>query len=68
MEPGTNSFHDSPASDEVRLSADPLTAVLNRGPGIRTQILLILAMSLITAGATLVSMMAIRGPLQNLFT
>ncbi|HEV2326582.1 MAG TPA: HAMP domain-containing sensor histidine kinase, partial [Terracidiphilus sp.] len=47
---------------------DPLTAVLNRGPGIRTQILLILAMSLITAGATLVSMMAIRGPLQNLFT
>jgi signal transduction histidine kinase len=68
MEPGTNSFRSSTGGDGVRLAADPTSAVLERGPGVRTQILLILAMSLITAGATLVSMMAIRGPLQSLIT
>jgi signal transduction histidine kinase len=67
MEPGTNSFHNSPEGDGVRVGADPHSAVRDRGPGVRTQLLLILAMSLITAGATLVSMLAIRGPLQSLF-
>lgn len=67
MEPGTNSFHNSAERDEVRVSADP-HGVLDRRPGVRTQILLILAMSLIVAGATLVSMLAIRGPLQTLIT
>lgn len=68
MEPGTNSFHNSVERDGVRVGAEPLSAVHDRRQGIRTQILLILAMSLITAGATLVSMLAIRGPLQALIT
>lgn len=68
MEPDTNSFHNTAERDGVHPSADPHSAVRDRGPGARTQILLILAMSLITAGATLVSLMAIRGPLRNLIT
>ncbi|HEV2136050.1 MAG TPA: ATP-binding protein [Terracidiphilus sp.] len=39
-----------------------------RKQGIRTQVLLILAMSVITAGVTLVSLLAIRGSLQALIT
>ncbi len=54
--------------DRVRGGTDPLIAVPDRRRGVRTQVLLILAMSLITAGATLVSLLAIRGPLQSLIT
>ncbi len=54
--------------DRVRGGTDPLIAVPDRRHGVRTQVLLILAMSLITAGATLVSLLAIRGPLQSLIT
>jgi signal transduction histidine kinase len=66
MEPGTNSFRNIVEGDGVRADSDLLSAVPNRRRGVRTQILLILAMSVITAGATLVSLFAIRGPLQNL--
>lgn len=68
MEPDTNSFRDSTESERVRGSADAISVVSDRRQGIRTQALLILAMSLITAGATLVSLLAIRGPLQTLIT
>lgn len=54
--------------DRVRGGTDPLIAVPDRRPGVRTKILLVLAMSLITAGATLVSLFVIRGPLQRLIT
>lgn len=66
MEPGTNSSHNTIESEKARASADPVSVVSARKQGIRTQILLILAMSVITAGATLVSLLAIRGPLQAL--
>lgn len=68
MEPGINSFHNSVESEGGRAGADPVNVVTDRKQGIRTQILLILAMSVITAGATLVSLLAIRGSLQALIT
>jgi signal transduction histidine kinase len=68
MEPGTNSFRNTVESQKARASADPVSVVSARKRGIRTQVLLILAMSVITAGATLVSLLAIRGPLQALIT
>lgn len=68
MEPGTNSFRNPSHSERVRAGADSLSVVSDRRPGIRTQILLILAMSAITAGATLVSLFAIRGQLQTIIT
>lgn len=68
MERGINSFHSSFASDKGRAGADPVSIVSDRKQGFRTQILLVLAMSVITAGATLVSLLAIRSPLQNLIT
>lgn len=66
MEPGINSFHNSVESEEGRAGADPVSVVSDRKQGVRTQILLIVAMSVITAGATLVSLLAIRGPLEAL--
>jgi signal transduction histidine kinase len=45
-----------------------MNAVPARRPGARTQVLLILAMSVITAGTTLVSLLAIRGPLESLIS
>ena len=68
MEPGINSFHDPVESERGRAGADPVSVVSDRKQGIRTQILLVLAMSVITAGATLVSLLAIRGSLQALIT
>jgi signal transduction histidine kinase len=68
MEPGINSFHNSVASKRDRTGADQVSVVSDRKQGIRTQILLILALSVITAGATLVSLFAIRAPLQALIT
>lgn len=68
MEPGINSFHSSDESERGRAGTDPVTVVSDRRQGIRTQILLILAMSAVTAGATLISLLAIRGPLQALIT
>ncbi len=52
--------------ESVRSTPEPMNAAPSRRQGVRTQVLLILAMSVITAGATLVSLLAIRGPLQNL--
>lgn len=68
MEPGINSFHNTLRSERGRAGADPVNIVSDRKQGIRTQILLILAMSVITAGVTLVSLLAIRGSLQALIT
>jgi signal transduction histidine kinase len=68
MEPGINSFHNSVENERGRAGADPVSVVSDRKQGIRTQILLILAMSLITAAATIVSLFAIRGSLQALIT
>lgn len=52
-------------------SASPFTSAgtpsaQNRNEGMRTRVLLILAMALITTGTTLVSLLAIRRPLRNL--
>lgn len=66
MEPGTNSFRKPIQSERIREGTDPVHVASDRKPGIRTQILLILAISAITAGATLVSLFAIRGPLEAL--
>jgi signal transduction histidine kinase len=52
--------------ESVRATPEPMNAAPTRRPGTRTQVLLILAMSVITAGTTLVSLLAIRGPLENL--
>lgn len=54
--------------DRVRGGTEPLSLASDHRHGVRTQVLLILAMSVITAGATLVSLLAIRGPLQSLIT
>src|SRR5215471_3735743 len=66
MEPATNSFHNPMERESVRSTPEPMNAAPSRRQGVRTQVLLILAMSVITAGATLVSLLAIRKPLQNL--
>lgn len=68
MEPGINSFRNPVGNERGRAGADPVSIVSDRTPGIRTQFLLVLAMSVITAGATLVSLLAIRGSLQALIT
>lgn len=68
MEPGINSSHNSVEIEEDRAGTGPVNVVSDRRQGIRTQILLVLAMSVITAGATLVSLLAIRAPLQALIT
>ena len=68
MEPGINSFRDSMGRESTRLSPEPLNGLNPRGKGARTRALLILATSLIITGTTLVSLLAIRGPLQRLFT
>ncbi len=52
--------------DSFRSSPEPMSAAQVRRQGARTRVLLILAMSVITAGTTLVSLLAIRTPLQNL--
>jgi signal transduction histidine kinase len=55
-------------NERDRAGADPVSIVSDRRQGIRTQILLVLAMSVITTGATLVSLLVIRGSLQALIT
>jgi signal transduction histidine kinase len=66
MEPGTNSSRNS----ERKLRAQPSLAQKSEAfvsaQGVRTRALLILAVSLITMGTTLVSLLAVREPLQNL--
>ena len=54
--------------ENARSAPEPMNAAPLRRQGVRTQALLILAMSVITAGTTLVSLLAIRGPLQNLIS
>lgn len=68
MEPGINSFHNSDESERGRADTDPVSVVSDRRQGIRTQALLILAISVITTAATLASLFAIRGSLQALIT
>ena len=68
MEPGINSFRDPMGRERTRLSPEPFNGLSPRGKGARTRVLLILAMSLIITGTTLVSLLAIRGPLQRLLT
>lgn len=68
MEPGINSFRDSMRKESTRLSPEPGNGLTPRGRGARTRALLILAMSLIITGTTLVSLLAIRSPLQRLIT
>ena len=66
MELGTNSFHDPMDKESIRSAQEPMNTAQVRRQGARTRVLLILAMSIITAGTTLVSLLAIRTPLQNL--
>lgn len=54
------------SSGSVHIGTEPPSGLPERPQGARTKVLLILAMSVITMGATLVSLLAIRGPLQNL--
>jgi signal transduction histidine kinase len=68
MEPGTNSFHNSMERENSRSASDPMNRTTGRSQGARTRVLLILAISLITTGTTLVSLLAIRGPLHSLIT
>jgi len=68
MAPDTSSSHNPGNFDAARAGSEPVSGVLEHPPGVRTQVLLILAMSVITMGATLVSLLAIRAPLQNLIT
>jgi signal transduction histidine kinase len=66
MEQGTNSFRNPMDNESGIQSKEPLSVALSFRGGARTRVLLILAMSLITTGTTLISMLAIRRPLQNL--
>src|SRR5580698_3093863 len=68
MGPGTNSFHNSMERENSRSASDPMNRTTGRSQGARTRVLLILAISLITTGTTLVSLLAIRGPLHSLIT
>ncbi len=68
MEQDISSFRNFRERNRVHVGTDPNISMPDRRQGVRTQVLLILAMSVITAGATLVSLLAIRGPLQTLIT
>lgn len=52
--------------ESIRSTPEPMNAAPARRQGATTRVLLILAMSVITAGTTLVSLLAIRGPLESL--
>jgi len=54
------------AEGSASASAVPLGATPNQNRGIRTRVLLILAMAVITTGTTLVSLLVIRRPLRSL--
>lgn len=66
MEPATSLSRKLKHAGRVRPSSEPASEVSRQEQGVRTRALLILAVSVITMGTTLVSMLAIRRPLQNL--
>jgi len=66
MEPGTSLSRKPTAHEQNALHADPITGMSPRGQGIRMRALLILAVSGIIIGTTVVSLLAIRVPLRNL--
>ena len=66
MERATSSYHNSGSENSGSSSSVTLSSSGARERGVRTRVLLILAMALIITGTTLVSLLAIRRPLQNL--
>jgi signal transduction histidine kinase len=68
MERDINSSRKPMGIDEHRAAAEQVIGVRSHDSGVRTRVLLILAMSLVTMGTTFVSLLAIRRPLQNLIT
>jgi signal transduction histidine kinase len=66
MEPGTSSSRNPMAAGSAPINSVPLAGTSQTDRGIRTRGLLILAMAIITTGTTLVSLLAIRRPLQKL--
>src|SRR5580698_4538131 len=55
------------ADGSTRSGAGPSTISANENRGLRTRVLLTIAMAAIIAGTTVVSVLAIRQPLQQLF-
>ena len=68
MERDINSSRRPTSIYEHRATAGRIPDARKHDSGVRTRVLLILAMSLVTMGTTFVSMFAIRQPLQNLIT
>jgi signal transduction histidine kinase len=66
MEPGTNLSHKSERTVRAQATLAHKNEAVVSAQGVRTRVLLILAMSFITMGTTLVSLLAVRKPLQNL--
>jgi signal transduction histidine kinase len=66
MERDINLSRKPMGMEEHRAAAEPVIGIRKRDFGVRTRVLLILAMSLVTMATTFVSLLAIRRPLENL--
>src|ERR1700744_3647742 len=66
MERDISSFRKPMDNIEHRMTAERMIGAQKHDSGVRTRVLLILAMSLVTMGTIFVSLLAIRRPLQNL--
>jgi signal transduction histidine kinase len=66
MERDINSSRKPASVHEHRAAAGRILGARKHDSGVRTRVLLILAMSMVTMGTTFVSLLAIRRPLQNL--
>jgi len=66
MEQGISSSRKTSGIGKIPCASEPSTHLQGPGQGVRTRVLLILAMAVITLGSTLVSLLVIRRPMRNL--